>query len=162
MLRGGGDDPVVRLRVPDRQTDRWLDRLTMKRQERRRGLQPPELQVSAPARTTHPGWYVELGFRGSTPRWRQRPRAGTSFAASPQASRRSCHQTQRPAPSRRRRPLPRAGWISTLLLEWLRSAVQPPGSTDSPVSVVRRFAMSTAKSARASSCERNGWDAGPA
>ena len=27
---------------------------------------------------------------------------------------------------------PRAGWVSTLLLEWLRNAVQPPGSTDVP------------------------------
>ena len=25
-------------------------------------------------------------------------------------------------------PCHRAGWVSTLLLEWLRNAVQPPGS----------------------------------
>ena len=28
--------------------------------------------------------------------------------------------------------LPRAGWVSLLLLEWLRNAVQPPGSRTSP------------------------------
>ena len=26
------------------------------------------------------------------------------------------------------KPCPRAGWVSLLLLEWLRNAVQPPGS----------------------------------
>ena len=35
------------------------------------------------------------------------------------------------------KPPARAGWVSMLLLEWLRNAVQPPGSMDHPDVVIR-------------------------